>query len=96
LKPYLLKGVCEYVILWKKRSRKGGKRTYSMSYGHTKLGQALEVEDFSSGAKDAKKKEKEVVGSLKSHGPALFHVTEKLVPSLESADGKAMTVLALG
>jgi len=47
--------------------------------------------DFSSATKEAAtKKEKEGVGSLKTHGPALFHVTEKLVP-LDNVDGKALT-----
>ena len=35
------------------------------------------------------------VSSLKSHGPALSHVTVKLAPLFVSVDGEAMTVSAL-
>jgi hypothetical protein len=45
----------------------------------------------SSATKDATtKKGMGSVGALKAHGPALFHLTEKLVPSLDRLDGKAL------
>lgn len=36
------------------------------------------------------KKEKREIGSLRIYGPALTHVTEKHVPSVDNCDGEAL------
>jgi len=41
------------------------------------------------------KKKLRDVDSLRSYGPALFHATEKLVPSVDSDDGEALVVVPL-